>query len=173
MLKFSYNIANLKLVRDESGQSTVEAAFMLPVLLVLVFILLQPGIILYDEMAMRFACAQTCRLVASGNESMAATYERYALERLACVPQHDLFHVHSGQCSWDVSIDGNESSKEVEVSISGKIKLLPLFSDVYKLVGAADNDGYMQLNVSETQLVLPTWFCATSSPSSSVGEWVP
>ncbi len=173
MLKFFYNIACLKLVRDESGQSSVEAAFMLPVLLVLVFILLQPGIILYDEMAMRFACAQTCRLVSTGNESMTEIYESYALERLACVPKHDLFHVHSDQCSWDISINGNDSSKEVQVSISGKIKLLPLFSDVYRLVGAADEDGYMQLSVSETQLVLPTWFCAASSPSSSVGEWVP
>ena len=36
-------------LREESGQSTVEAAFALPVLMVLFLLLLQPGIILYDR----------------------------------------------------------------------------------------------------------------------------
>lgn len=42
----------------ERGQSTVEAAFALPIILACVLLLIQPGIILYDRMVMRAAAAE-------------------------------------------------------------------------------------------------------------------
>ena len=38
--------------RDARGQSTVEAAVALPVVFLLVLLLVQPGIVLYDRMVM-------------------------------------------------------------------------------------------------------------------------
>ncbi len=53
----------------ERGQGTVEAAFVLPVLLGLVLFLLQPGIVLYDRVVMKSAAAEACRLLAiSGSD---------------------------------------------------------------------------------------------------------
>lgn len=53
----------------ERGQGTVEAAFVLPVLLGLVLFLLQPGIVLYDRVVMKSAAAEACRLlIVSGSD---------------------------------------------------------------------------------------------------------
>ncbi|MFR1167372.1 MAG: TadE/TadG family type IV pilus assembly protein [Adlercreutzia equolifaciens] len=50
--------------RDARGQSTVEAAVALPVVFLLVLLLVQPGIVLYDRMVM----AAAARAPASGDE---------------------------------------------------------------------------------------------------------
>ena len=41
--------------KNEAGQATIEAAFMIPVLLIAVLLLIQPGIIMYDRMVMRLS----------------------------------------------------------------------------------------------------------------------
>ncbi len=58
-----------RMLRDERGQATVEAAFAVPVLMVLVLVLVQPGIILYDRIVMEGAAAAGCRLLATLPES--------------------------------------------------------------------------------------------------------
>lgn len=52
---------------SESGQSTVEAAVLLPVLFVVFGLLLQPAILLYNRCIMNAAAAEGCRLVATGS----------------------------------------------------------------------------------------------------------
>ena len=81
-------------LREESGQSTVEAAFALPVLMVLFLLLLQPGIILYDRIVMEGAAAEGCRLIATAADP-GQVEEDYIRRRLSAVPQADIFHVHS------------------------------------------------------------------------------
>lgn len=49
----------------ESGQATVEAAFLLPVLFVWLLLLMQPGILLYDRLVMQAAASEGCRLLAT------------------------------------------------------------------------------------------------------------
>ena len=49
----------------ESGQATVEAAFLLPVLFVGLLLLMQPGILLYDRLVMQAAASEGCRLLAT------------------------------------------------------------------------------------------------------------
>ena len=39
-------------LQDDSGQATIEAAFIIPVLFILMLLLLQPGIVLYDRLVM-------------------------------------------------------------------------------------------------------------------------
>ena len=51
----------MRRANDERGQGTVEAALVIPVLFVLLLLLLQPGIVLYDRMVMRGAAAEACR----------------------------------------------------------------------------------------------------------------
>ena len=57
-----------KMFREDTGQATVEAAFALPIALVLVILLVQPGILLYDRIVMQQAAAETCRLLATTPE---------------------------------------------------------------------------------------------------------
>ena len=53
--------------RDARGQSTVEAAVALPVVFLLVLLLVQPGIVLYDRMVMAGAAGRGSRLFGGGD----------------------------------------------------------------------------------------------------------
>lgn len=49
----------------EKGQAAVECAFLIPVTLLLLMLLIQPGIILYNHMVMKAAASEGCRLIAT------------------------------------------------------------------------------------------------------------
>ena len=91
--------------RDARGQSTVEAAVALPVVFLLVLLLVQPGIVLYDRMVMAGAAAEGCRLLAT-SDGDAATCEEYVRRRLGAIPPLDVFHVHDSGCTWEVRCEG-------------------------------------------------------------------
>lgn len=68
----------------------MEAAFALPVLMVLLLLLIQPGIVLYDRMVMQAAAAEGCRLLATSTDSLGAmdeACEAFVRHRLGSVPQ--------------------------------------------------------------------------------------
>lgn len=50
---------------SETGQSTIEAAVLFPVLLVMFGLLLQPAVLLYNRCIMTAAATEGCRLVAT------------------------------------------------------------------------------------------------------------
>ena len=94
--------------RDARGQSTVEAAVALPVVFLLVLLLVQPGIVLYDRMVMAGAAAEGCRLLAT-SDGDAATCEEYVRRRLGAIPPLDVFHVHDSGCTWEVRCEGGDA----------------------------------------------------------------
>lgn len=47
------------------GQSCVEAAFLLPVLLVFLLLLLQPALMLYHALILENTCQEACRVLAT------------------------------------------------------------------------------------------------------------
>ena len=59
----------MKARAQESGQATVEAAFLIPVLLVALLLLMQPGILLYDRLVMNAAASEACRLLATKTDA--------------------------------------------------------------------------------------------------------
>ena len=152
--------------RTERGQSTVEAAFLLPVLFVLMLMLLQPGIILYDRLIMRSAAAEGCRLAATMcqesafDESVCCDVVK---RRLGAVPPNDLFHMHEGTCAWDVHIEGDASSDRVTVTIRNRVRLVPLLDAAGVLLGIAP-DGCLDIDVSETCVARPDWFGGYANP---------
>lgn len=163
-------------LHDESGQATVEAAFLLPVLLGLVLLLLQPGILLYDRMVMQHAAAAGCRVLAAQPSGDPDDVCRdYVLRRLGAVPPLDCFHVHGGECSWEVELAGGESSDTVQVSVSNKVKPLPLVGFSAVLLGMTDESGALTMEVSVSQSVQPDWVRTTdagSDPSAWPGAWL-
>lgn len=152
----------------------MEAAIVMPVLFLLLLMLLQPGIVLYDRMVMRGAAAEACRLLATGTDAygpMEASCEAFVRHRLAAVPQHDCFHVHGGRCSWQIELSGDESSQTTTVSIRNELRPLPLFDAGAALLGMTNAAGNLEIRESVTVSTQPGW--ASSSPLGlSPAEWI-
>lgn len=159
-------------VLGNRGQATVEAAFAIPIVFTLLLLLIQPGIILYDRMVMRSAAAEGCRLLAIRSDAAGLGDERCKAlikRQLSAVPPHDLFHIHASGCTWEIEISGGDTSGQVQVAISNRIRLLPLFDAAGALVGIADASGCLTLRVEEQAPTQPAWVAQGSlglSPST-------
>ena len=146
--------------RSSCGQATIEAALCIPVLFVALLMLVQPGIILYDRIVMRSAASDACRMLATRNDEAGFDEQRYldlVKRHLGAVPPSDLFHIHDPQCSWSISLSGDESDRSVSVSISNTLRLLPLFDAAGAWSGIADNAGCYTFSVSESATSQPSW----------------
>ena len=161
--------------RDAHGQSTVEAAFLAPVLFILLLLLLQPGVVLYDRMVMNGAAAEGCRLLATRTDAAGADMEAYrgsVLRRLGSVPQEEHFHVHDGGgCSWEILLDGDESAGEVSVTIRNKLEPLPIVDEAATLLGMVDERGHLTVEVSASAPAQPQWV-VESEAGLNPGAWV-
>lgn len=141
------------------GQATVEAALLIPAILISLLLLIQPGILLYTRMVMEGAAAEGCRVLATASslEEDTATVEDFVKRRLASVPQQENFHVHDPVCSWQIDLSGNEASEEVAVSISTEVKPLPLFDFGLDALGVLNSSGNYELKVSHHLTTKSTW----------------
>ena len=154
------------------GQSTVEGAFLIPVILLMLLLLIQPGILLYDRMVMQAAASEGCRLIATrpAGDSLDA-YKAFVLRRLGSVPRQDNFHVHEGGCTWVVEFAGDENSNEVRVDIENQVKPLPFFDFAAKALGVLNESGNYFQKVSVSASTKSAWV-SSSGEGSSPQEWV-
>ena len=168
----------MRLVFGERGQGSVEAAVVIPVMFLLMLMLLQPGIVLYDRLVMGNAAAEACRLLATGNGTFGGasrSCEAFVRHRLAAVPQHDCFHVHGANCSWDIQLSGGESSETATVTIGNELKPLPLLDVTAKLLGMTNARGNLEIQTSVTLPTQPSWVASSEqgmAPSSWIGGWL-
>lgn len=159
------------------GQGTVEAALIIPILFILMLLLLQPGIVLYDRLVMGNAAAEGCRLLATSTDalgSMQGSCEAFIRHRLASVPQHECFHAHDGGCSWVIELSGSESSSVVSVRIANELKPLPLFDAGLTLLGLTNAAGHLVIEESVALQTQPNWVGSSpagSNPAAWVGAW--
>lgn len=164
----------MRFLGDCKGQGTVEAAVVIPVLFLLLLLLLQPGIVLYDYIVMRGAAAEACRLaaVSGGVEDMSGCQD-FLRNRLSAIPQHRLFHIHEGGCSWSIDIAGSEQSASTIVTIRNLVEPLPLCGSALGLLGATDGDGHLVIEAEEWAPTQPEWIAASApgGPASWVEEW--
>ncbi|MBQ9068258.1 MAG: pilus assembly protein, partial [Eggerthellaceae bacterium] len=84
---------------------------------------------------------------------------------------HDLFHVHSPQCTWQITVEGDESSERVTVSIENRMRLLPLFDAAGAFAGIADGQGCIYVRVAQSSTVQPAW-ARSGSAGANPSEWV-
>lgn len=158
--------------RYRSGQATVEAAFLIPLILLLLMLLMQPGIILYSRMVMQGAAAEGCRMLATRTASDdSAAYEAAIRRHLGAVPQQDNFHIHSAGCSWEIVLRGDEGSGEVAVSIEGQMKPLPLFDFGMAALGLTNEAGAF---VQRVEVCMPTYgaWVGASDEGLNPSAWV-
>lgn len=163
------------MLRCERGQATVEAAFALPLALLLVLLLVQPGILLYDRVVMQGAAAEACRLLATAPESGEVDCESYIRRRLGAVPQQENFHVHKGECSWDIKLEGGEGSRIVSASISTEARPLPLIGAGAELFGIVNERGNFEVKAAASMETQPEWAASAKegfSPAAWIGAWL-
>lgn len=161
------------LLRCDRGQATVEAAFGIPVVLLLVLLLVQPGIILYDRMIMASAAAEGCRLLAVGEED-AETCIDFVKRRLGAVPQHDLFHVHQGGCTWEVLCEGGGSADRSRVVVRTEVRPLPLLDMGAALLGLVNERGNLVVEVEAEAPTRAAWAqdsLGGGHPNDKAGMW--
>lgn len=163
----------IRALRKSSGQATVEVAFALPVIMLLVLLLVQPGIVLYDRMVMVNAAAEGCRLLATGDGTSAAA-EAFVRRRLGTVPQQDNFHVHEGGCSWDIVCEGGGSADRAVVRIRTEVRPLPLLDGGAALLGLVNERGNLVVEVSCEVPTRAAWAQRSldgAQPDEKAGEW--
>lgn len=156
----------------ESGQATVEAAFLIPVMLVGLLLLVQPGILLYDRMVMGAAAREACRLLVTKADvagDMAESCEAFVKHRLGSIPPVDCFHVHQGGCTWGIELEGDEGSGAVRAAIRTEAKPLPLVAAAGTALGILNERGNFVVEVRAEQRCQPAW---ADQRGDAPGEWV-
>ncbi|MEG1624278.1 MAG: TadE/TadG family type IV pilus assembly protein [Raoultibacter sp.] len=163
--------------RATDGQATVEAAFFIPIIFVAMLLLLQPGILLYNQVVMKGAAAEGCRLLATKTGATGASNETYKasiLRRLGAVPQQDNFHVHGEQCTWDVQLEGDERVPHARVIIKNQVKPLPLLDTASTLLGLTNAAGNLEQKVEVQMPTQPDWVAQNTlglDPKAWVQRW--
>lgn len=135
------------------GQATVEAAVLLPSVTLVLALLLQPVCLSYTRAVMRCAAGECARAAATAYGEDLASCKAFALRRLAAVPDVALFHV-GGQADWEIALE--RSDMQVEVSIKGHARPLPLMGVVATLMHGSDDTGVV-LHVSLSERTRADW----------------
>lgn len=138
---------------DKGGQATVEAAVVLPSLMLVLALLMQPVCLSYTRAIMRATAAECARAAATAYGGDTSGCREYALRRLEAVPDVALFHV-GGREDWDVSIDRSDS--HVNVSIAGHARPLPLMGAIASLLSMSDGTGVV-LRVTLSESTRASW----------------
>ncbi|MDR1082822.1 MAG: pilus assembly protein [Coriobacteriales bacterium] len=158
------------------GQGTVEAAVLIPILFLLILMLSQPMILLYNRVVMENAASEGCRLLATKTVQGSYSedkYEGYIKRRLAAIPPIDIFHAHTGSRSWEIEQVGDENADFVSVRIVNKLKPLPLLGWGAQLVGLCDGQGYLTQEVEANGWTQPEWLRDqdAGTPQDWVEQW--
>ena len=161
---------------SQRGQATVEAAILIPILFLLLLLLIQPSILLYNRMVMQNAAAEGCRLLSTKAEVAYYSndkYRGYIQRRLASIPPVDIFHVSTGIDTWGMEIIGDENSSEVTVRITNKLRPLPLLDLGASLLRLTDSNGYFVQKVEITMPTQPDWVWSNSKggPADWAAQW--
>ncbi|MCL1891429.1 MAG: pilus assembly protein [Coriobacteriia bacterium] len=164
------------ILEKTEGQTTVEAAYLIPVLFLLLLLLCQPMILLYNQMIMSNAASEGCRLLATKAATGAYSndkYEGYIKRRLASIPPVDIFHAHVGAKTWEINMNGDENAATVSVRIVNRVKPLPILGWGAELAGMCDGNGYLTQTVEVSMPTQPAWVWNNSEggPAEWTTQW--
>ncbi|WP_303250195.1 TadE/TadG family type IV pilus assembly protein [uncultured Slackia sp.] len=153
-----------------SGQASVEAAFLAPVLLLGFLLLIQPGIVLYDRAIMESAASEGCRLLETRSSQSEAEVRAYIERRLEAVPGVDAFH--AGE--WLVEFSGSQADDTTTVSIEHSLKPLPLVGAAMGFAGMLDGRGLYRQEASCVAAVRDEWLTGSEhgcDPEAWIERW--
>lgn len=150
---------------DCSGQASVEAALLLPTVLLVLAVLLQPACLLYTRFVMTAAAAEAVRVQATAVSD--TDVDAFVRRRLAAVPEVFCFHV-GGAGDWQVSVSGPDDKGVVSVEVVGHARPLPLIGSVTAALSETDGTGVV-LRVSVDRATRTSW--EEGSYEDWVGIW--
>ncbi len=136
--------------RSERGQSSIEAAFILPILLLCLGLSVQPVIYMYTKTIMQEAADEGIRYAMS--EQNAGRTERYIRRRLEALPSSSIFHVQDED--WDIDII--RADKSVRVLIRGHIRTIPVLGVSAYMFLEHDDQGLI-VEVASENITAPSW----------------
>lgn len=152
---------------SESGQATIEAAVLLPVLFVVLGLIIQPALLLYTQCVMNAAASEGCRLVAT-NTNDDASVRAFVERRLSAIPAIPAFHSGS---TWELEWS-SASSGEATVRIVNHAEPLPLLGITAGLAGALDEDGTLRQEAHASSTTIPSWVEQQGyTPSDWINGW--
>ena len=155
------------LVCEARGQATTEAAVLVPVVMLLLALLLQPAIMLYVRTVMGQAAAEGTRVLATREAGSTADDEAvraFVVRRLSAVPDTPTVHV-GGEAGWEVPLSGDASSGEVSVEVAGSLRPLPLLGVLASAFGESRGEEVV-LRARAQGGARPAWL------EGSYGDWV-
>lgn len=155
---------------SRSGQATVEAAFLAPVVLLGVLMLVQPAIVLYDRMVMESAASEACRLLKTLHPDDVDASREYIERRLDAIPQVDAFHGDE----WAIEVEGGEGSEYVRVRIEHGLRPLPLIGAAMGFLGLTDGTGLYRQEVRAEMSSYDDWLVGSEfgvDPSAWSNRW--
>lgn len=157
-------------INKTSGQSSVEAALLLPTLLTVFMLMLQPCTMMYTKIVINFACSDSLRLIAfQGGSQETYGQERlneYVLHRLKAVPHIDIFHVGKAE-GWTIELSASEDGN-AQIYLSHKVKPLPLFGGLAEAFGSFDGE-YIEVHSDASANLRPSWL--QGNYSDWIGMW--
>ena len=124
---------------------------MLPTFLTLILLALQPVCLLYTRAVMESAAAETARLMTT-TTAEDDDLKEFTRRRLAAVPNVSIFHA-GGPLSWDIELGRAGAA----VSVSGKVKPLPVIGAFARAMGGTAEGGYVELKVDVSYQSRPEW----------------
>lgn len=145
-----------------SGQMSVEAALLLPVVLALVALLAQPACVLYTRCVMASTAGELARLALTSRSSE-DELRAFALRRLRAVPDLAIFH-EGGPADWEIEVTGPTGGR-VTVVLEGGVRPLPLTGVLVATLGTS-HDGMVDLRVETTGSLRADWI------EGGYGDWV-
>ncbi len=131
----------------------MEAAVLLPTLMLLLAMLVQPVCLGYTRTIMAHVAAETLRVMATSPDE--ANARNYALRRLRAVPEASLFHVGADR-DWQVQVGREDEGRVAVATIVGHVRPLPFFGALVSAFGERDGQGVV-LRVQVRGNVRPAW----------------
>ena len=143
-----------------SGQATVEAAFLIPIMCALLLILLQPSLLLLNRLVMEMTANDVCRFVMTQDCAGMQSHpyneaELYALRRLDAIPSVSILH----EDPWIVEIQGDECLGDVKIHIEHKVKPLPLLQVGLGFGGVLDSEGLLTQQLDRRRILHSDFEC--------------
>ena len=137
---------------------------MLPCALLVIALLLQPLCLFYTRMVMAHTAAQAARVLATKTSPTSEdSVQAYCLRRLRAVPNLEIFHA-GGEAGWEITCEGGEADHQVQVTVKGSARPLPLLGFVSSLL---TSDGHtINLLVQAQETLRPSWL------EGSYDSWV-
>lgn len=146
--------------KQNTGQASVEASLLFPVLLMVIALLIEPVCLLYTKTVMDGACAEGLRVATTSSDT--ELIESYIKRRLKAIPEVPLFH-RGGDGDWNISIDKKEN--DVSIEITGHVASMPPIGWCLFLVGQTDDQGIV-LKSSLSAGTYPDWI------EGSYADWI-